>query len=139
MAAGYRSLRSSSGVDVHKLAEITGCSAQICRKYLQGRVIPEPTKLSEIAEQLGVSPGWLLFGDSHAQVPLADNKITISKHLLHYIFTHANQLYLAEHSPDEITDFLLGLTSNLSQIDASDEQSKKIIDLTLSSIQHFRP
>src|SRR5580692_1281071 len=64
IAAGFNSQRSTSGVCIHKLAEITGYSVQICRKYLRGEAIPEPLKLAEIAAKLHVSPGWLLFGDA---------------------------------------------------------------------------
>lgn len=138
IAKGYHSARSTSGVDIHKLAELTGCSAQICRKYLHGLVIPEPAKLTELAAKLSVSPGWLLFGDSHSTDTVVENKITISKDLLHYIFSHANQLYSENQSGNEVPDFLLELTHDVCQIDTNDEQSKKIIDLALSSAKHFK-
>lgn len=136
---GYHSTRSTSGVDIHKLVEITGNSPQICRKYLSGHVIPEPSKLAELAEKLDVSPGWLLFGDCHSNGENVDNKITISKDILHYIFTQANQLYTTQPSPnDEIPDFLLDLTRDICQIETDEAQSKKIIDLALSSAKHFK-
>ena len=138
IAKGYHSTRSTSGVDLHKLVEITGNSPQICRKYLSGQVIPEPTKLAELAAKLSVSPGWLLFGDSHSNGSLVENKITISKELLHYIFTHANQLYTAQLSDHEIPDFLMDLTNDICQIETNDQQSKKIIDLALASAKHFK-
>lgn len=135
---GYHSPRSTSGVDIHKLVELTGNSPQICRKYLSGHVIPEPAKLAELAVKLDVSPGWLLFGDSHSKGDDVDNKITISKDLLHYIFAHANQLYTSQPSDEEIPDFLLELTHDVCQIETSEAQSKKIIDLALSSARHFK-
>ena len=138
IAKGYHSTRSTSGVDIHKLVELTGNSPQICRKYLSGQVIPEPTKLAELAAKLDVSPGWLLFGDSHSKSDDVENKITISKELLHYIFKHANQLYTEKPSDREIPDFLLDLTHDVCQIQTSDEQSRKIIDLALSSAKHFK-
>ena len=138
IAAGYNSQRSTSGVNIHKLAEISGYSPQICRKYLRGQALPEPTKLVEIAEKLLVSPGWLLFGEPEENNHSTQKNITISKHLLHYMFTHATELYHTEHSKDEIADFLLDLTRDISQINANEEQSKKIIDLALSSVRHFR-
>ena len=137
IAAGYNSQRSTSGVSIHKLAEITGYSQQICRKYLRGEAIPEPVKLAEIAAKLQVSPGWLLFGDSHQDGNYSANHLTIRISLLHYIFAHASELYHADRSGDEISDFLLDLMKNISQINASEEQSKKIIDLALSSVRHF--
>lgn len=137
--AGYSSSRSASGIDIHKLVEITGYSPQICRKYLSGHVIPEPAKLTEIAAKLNVSPGWLLFGDSHSRNDEdSENKITISKSLLHYIFSHVNELYEADEPAKEVPNFLLELTRDVSQIETSDEQSKKIIDLALLSAKHFK-
>lgn len=135
--AGFNSQRSTSGVCIHKLAEISGYSVQICRKYLRGEALPEPSKLAEIAQKLNVSPGWLLFGDSHNDSPQSPDKITISKILLHYIFTQSTALYNAPGLGDELPNFLLGLVNDLSQINASEEQSKKIVDLALSSIKHF--
>lgn len=138
IAAGFASSRSTSGVDIHKLVEMTGYSSQICRKYLSGQVIPDPVKLKEIAAKLNVSPGWLLFGDSHSNTESVDNKITINKTLLHHIFSHVNQLYHAEESSPEVPNFLMELAQDISQIETSDEQSKKIIDLALLSAKHFK-
>jgi hypothetical protein len=137
LAAGLNSKRSTSGVCIHKLAEMTGYSVQICRKYLRGEAIPEPVKLMEIASSLAVAPGWLLFGDSHQDKSLPLDTITISKNLLQYIFTSATCLYNTENFRKELPDFLLELINDVSHINASEEQSKKIIDLALSSIKHF--
>ncbi len=138
-AAGFQSTRSTSGIDIHKLVEITGYSQQICRKYLRGEAIPEPAKLSEIAAKLNVSPGWLLFGDCHSNTQQVENKITISKDLLHYIFLHANSLYQTDSPEQDLSNFLLELTHDVSQLNADDEQSKKIVDLAVSSVKHFIP
>jgi transcriptional regulator with XRE-family HTH domain len=124
-------------VCIHKLAEITGYSVQICRKYLRGEAIPEPLKLMEIAAKLNVSPGWLLFGDAHNDTNTSQTKLTISKNLLHYIFIRATCLYNGVLKEQEIPDFLMELIHDVSLINASEEQSKKIIDLALSSVQHF--
>lgn len=139
IAAGFNSQRSTSGVDIHKLAEITGYSLQICRKYLKGEAIPEPKKLVQIAAQLNVSPGWLLFGDSHNDKQRAKDEIAIKKKLLRYIFSEAKTLYTIAASDSDAADFLLDLACDVSQINADEEQSKKIIDLALSSIRHFTP
>ncbi len=133
IAKNYCSSRSTSGVDIYRFAKMAGHSPQICRKYLRGEAVPELSKLVEIASKLNVSPGWLLFGDSHTNHPEEENKITISKNLLHYIFTHANMLYQSERShQDKLPNFLLELTKDVSQIEVNDEQSKKIIDLAMS-------
>ena len=94
--------------------------------------------MTEIAAKLNVSPGWLLFGDSHRDTYYANNNITISQNLLHYIFTHIYELYDVGQPNDDLSDFLLELTRDISQINANEEQSKKIIDLALSSARHFR-
>jgi hypothetical protein len=137
IAAGFNSQRSTSGVSIHKLAEITGYSVQICRKYLRGEAIPEPTKLVEIAMKLNISPGWLLFGDAHNDSYMSHDRVTISKNLLHYIFTKAACLYNGDLKEDEVPDFLMELIKDISLINANEEQSKKIIDLALSSVKHF--
>jgi hypothetical protein len=135
--AGHRSNRSNSGVDIHKLSEITGHSTQICRKYLRGEALPEPVKLIEISMKLKVSPGWLLFGDGIATLAPDKQSITISETLLSYIFHHASELYKTERTNDNTPDFLLDLTRDISQINATEEQSTKIIDLALASAKRF--
>lgn len=135
--AGFNSQRSNSGVSIHKLAEITGYSLQICRKYLRGEAIPEPVKLVEIAEKLKVSAGWLLFGEASDHISQENPKIIINKNLLHYIFSKATYLYNQHHMEKEIPDFLIELINDVSLINASEEQSKKIIDLAIASVKHF--
>lgn len=137
IAAGFNSQRSTSGVSIHKLADITGYSVQICRKYLRGEAIPEPLKLMEIAAKLQVAPGWLLFGDAHNDASVSQNNLSISRNLLHYIFTRAACLYNGNLLGLEVPDFLMELIHDVSLINASEEQSKKIIDLALSSVKHF--
>lgn len=137
IAAGFNSQRSTSGVCIHKLSEITGYSLQICRKYLRGEAIPEPVKLVEIATKLHVSPGWLLFGDTHDVQEITQEKISISKNLLHYIFTRTSCLYNGILPKEEIPNFLMELINDVRQINADEEQSKKIIDLALGSVKHF--
>lgn len=137
IAAGFNSQRSTSGVNINKLAEITGYSPQICRKYLRGQALPEPTKLVEIAAQLHVSPGWLLFGDISGDSNSSADKLTISNTLIRYIFERAYTLYNSGRTQNEVSDFLMDLAQDVSQINATDAQSKKIIDLALSSASHF--
>src|SRR5690606_21407317 len=115
VAAGFNSPRSTSGVCIHKLAEITGYSVQICRKYLRGEAIPEPTKLIDVALKLRVSPGWLLFGESHNEQGLSSERFIISKNLLHYIFTRIGSLYNASRLENEVPDFLMDLVNDVSQ------------------------
>jgi transcriptional regulator with XRE-family HTH domain len=138
IAAGYSSTRTPSGVDIFEFAKLIGHSPQICRKYLRGQAIPSSSKLEGIATTLRVSPGWLLFGDCHSHHILSEtNKITINKELLHYIFSHMAALYHPNLSHHQLPDFFLELTQDISQIDADPEQSKKIVDLALSSAKQF--
>ncbi|RUR12012.1 helix-turn-helix domain-containing protein [Legionella sp. km772] len=135
--AGFNSHRSSSGVSIQQLAEITGYSLQICRKYLRGEAIPEPLKLVEIAQQLKVSAGWLLFGEASIESYNKRDQITISKNLLHYMFSKAASLYNAPNMENQVSDFLIELINDVSLIHATEEQSKKIIDLAIASVRHF--
>lgn len=138
LAAKFSSKRSTSGVCIHKLTEITGYSLQICRRYLSGHAIPEPPKLMAIAEKLGVSPGWLLFGDDTQHSSVLSENIVISKKVLGYIFSYAAKLYERSPHPEELSLFLLKLIEDVSLItNNNEEQSKKIIDLALASINHF--
>jgi hypothetical protein len=136
LAAGFNSQRSTSGVCIHKLAEITGHSVQICRRYLRGEALPEPLKVTEIAEKLHVSPGWLLFGDALDQ-GVAQEKISMSKNVLRYLFEKISCLYKSTLMEPERSNFLMELINDVSLINAQEEQSKKIIDLALSSVNHF--
>jgi hypothetical protein len=135
--AGFNSHRSTSGVSIHMLAEITGHSLQICRKYVRGEAIPEPLKIIEIAAVLKVAPGWLLFGDATNDLNLESDQLTVNKKLLHYLFTKATTLYNAPHMENEVPDFLIELIKDVSLINANEEQSKKIIDLAIASVTRF--
>jgi transcriptional regulator with XRE-family HTH domain len=135
LAKGYHSSRSIYGIHIHKFADLTGHSLQICRKYLRGQAIPESQKLQEIAGHLEVSPGWLLFGDCHSQTHGQPNKITINKDLLRYIYVHVSALQQPQPTLiDFYSEFFINLSDEISQISDDLEQSKKIIDLAVSSL-----
>lgn len=136
-AAGFTSSRSTVGVDVNRLAEITGYSSVICRKYLKGQAIPEPTKMIDIAQALNVSPGWLLFGDQQICKNVDNTYISINKNLLEYLFNQAEILYHVGRPKEEIAQFLMELVNDVREISADEVQSKKIIDLAISSVTHF--
>lgn len=136
-AAGWYSLRSTKGVDVQKLADITGHSVQICRKYLRGEAIPEPLKLMQIANSLKVAPGWLLFGDANNDANLEPSDIKISKKSLEYVLTKANVLYNAPNFCNEAPSFIMDLLHDISLMDNDAEQLKRIIDLAFSSVERF--
>lgn len=138
IASGFHSVRTPSGVDLQKLKEMTGYSLQICRKYLRGEALPEITKIIEIAKHLQVSPGWLLFGEEYCQRSTSIANITISKSLLHYLYIEFCRLYFSGHEQANMPDFLMSITKDISEITTSTEQSKRIIDLALSSAKHFQ-
>jgi len=136
MKAGFNSNRSATGVDILKFAQAIRHTPQICRKYLRAETIPEPQKLAEIAKILNVSPGWLLFGDSHSLNDHENNKITINKNILHHLFSHISQLCSQQNSTEVLPNFWLELTEDLQEFDSNEEKSKKIIDMALSSYKH---
>ena len=138
LTAGHHATRSSSGVDIHALVEITGYSSQICRKYLRGEAIPEPNKLLEIAQALDTSAGWLLFGEKKTPLTPPENYLLLNKTLLHYLLTQAAPIYQTEPDNPEVPAFLTALAEDLSQISADEAQSKRIIDLALSSATRFQ-
>ena len=129
---GFCSQRSTAGVDIKKLAEITGYSLQICRKYLRGQAFPEPSKLMEIASKLDVSAGWLLFGDLSENTADKQN-IIISKSLLNYLFLKS--LSIKKTAPLEtISNLLCQLAHEFSGVEINEEKAKNIIDLALLSV-----
>ncbi len=135
--AGYASPRCAFGVSIHKLTEITGHSPQICRKYVRGEVLPDLNKLVTIASKLNVSPAWLLFGEHNIAHKNDPQQMILNKELLAYLFGQVRNLYQSEFSTEEIVSFLIELINDLNHIDASINQSKRIIDLALNSIKHF--
>ena len=136
--AGHASQRSTSGIDIHQLVDITGYSAQICRKYLRGEAMPDPMKLHEIAKKLGVSPGWLLFGNE-AENPAGfpHQYLHIHKDILHAIFKKADILYKQEGCAIKRADYLVALAQEISELKVDAAQSNQIIDIALSSATHF--
>lgn len=61
-ARGHVSPTSHSGIDVAKLAEVSGTSYEMARRYAEGLAIPRPEKLAAIARWLGVTPAALAYG-----------------------------------------------------------------------------
>lgn len=137
MASGFHSQRSTSGVCIHKLAELTGYSLQICRKYLRGDALPEPVKMMELAAKLNVSPGWLLFGDMNYHPNHFQQSVVINQKVLHLLFTKASCLYQANLGENEVANFLMDLVKDINFINAGEEQSRRIIDLAFASAKHF--
>jgi len=135
-SSGYHSSRSTSGVCIHKLAEITGYSLQICRKYLRGEALPDPSKLKDIAARLNVSAGWLLFGEENQTKD--HNILHCNIEVLRYLFIQAKTLYDSKLPPEEIAHFLTELLHDLGGMQTNPEQSRKVIEIALASISHFK-
>lgn len=131
LTAGLRSTRSPSGVCVQSLADMTGYSLQICRRYLKGEVIPEPNKLLIIAKRLNVTPGWLLFGDEPAAL---SSQLLISKDTLKAIIVKALALK-APRSPEALAEIILQFSADLSVLKASPTEIKNIIELSFKAIE----
>lgn len=136
LAAGFDSQRSPTGVCTLKLAEITGYSVQICRRYLRGKAIPDALKLREIAEKLEVSPGWLLFGE-HERNNQKSRVINLSEELLHYLLIKNTALLKTAASTEAIAQFLVHLVADIDRMNVTDEQAKKIIDIAITSAHQF--
>ncbi|MDQ5884487.1 MAG: hypothetical protein QG556_827, partial [Pseudomonadota bacterium] len=60
---GFSASRSPHGICMKSLSIFTQASEQICRRYVRGEALPTYEKIINIAKELNVSPGWLLFGD----------------------------------------------------------------------------
>lgn len=61
---GLLSPSARSGVDVGALAAAVGISYEMARRYAEGLAIPRPDKLAAIADFLGVTSSWLLWGEA---------------------------------------------------------------------------
>lgn len=62
-ARGFTSERSKSHVDVQAMADATGSSYEMARRYAEGAAAPKPDAVHRIAAWLRVSPTWLLYGE----------------------------------------------------------------------------
>lgn len=133
-ANGFTASRSPNGICMHTLAKFADASEQICRRYIRGEALPSHEKVIAIAQHLQVSPGWLLFGEDASREP---NPMDDS--LLHYILKRSHHLYREETNPtDDYADFVLELLRDIREIEASQENLHKIIDLAIGSISSFK-
>ena len=132
---GHSASRSPNGICIKTLAEFTGASEQICRRYIRGAALPDYEKVKQLAHHLDVSPGWLLFGE---ETNTKATKPTLNETLLHYIIKHSHHLYPpALENNDDYANFVLGLVNEVREINTSEDNLLKIIDLALSSISSY--
>lgn len=133
---GHTASRSPNGICIKTLAEFTGASEQICRRYIRGDALPDYEKVRQLANHLQVNPGWLLFGDEAQTAP---KKNEIDEKLLHYILKQSHHLYpVSQASNDHYADFVLGLIKEVRTIDTSENNLLKIVDLAIGSISSFK-
>jgi hypothetical protein len=131
--AGMNSQKSTSGIDIIKLSQKIGHSVQICRKYLKGEAIPEPSKILLIAETLNVSPGWLLFGDKYSHQH--KDHIIMHQEIFEYILYKSNLLHKKQWNLEKINNFVTKLIIDLYPINASLDQQKQIVDLIFANYE----
>lgn len=133
---GHTASRSPNGICIRTLADFTGASEQICRRYIRGAALPDYKKIVQLAKHLGVNPGWLLFGEDGNKTT---EQPTLNETLLHYILKHSHHLYSPTvSSNDDYANFVLELAKEVSKINTSEENLIKIIDLALGSISSYK-
>ena len=134
---GYGVSRSPHGICMKTLAEFAGASEQICRRYIRGDALPDYDKIINIAENLNVSPGWLLFGEQQSNMSNLFGRTDDA--LIQYILTQSHMLFRDDpDATDDYADFVIGLIKEVREIDAPKESLEKIINLALSSISSYK-
>ena len=132
---GYGSVRSKAGVEVTKLADITGCSYQMARRYVLGEALPELHILPKIATWLDVSPSWLLFGEKDIIAP--DRKsltlIEIETEVLTYILTKCIHLFSPSTKDENVVSYIVDMVYDASHLNTDKETIFKIIDMMTNS------
>ncbi len=133
--AGYMSARVKNGIDIEKLAQISGCSYQMARRYALGEALPEIYIIAKIAAYLKSSPSWLLFGENQSLI--SEQKtgamIEISPDLLKYILHKSIVLLSITDNKDELVNFLVDSIYDASHLQADDNMIYKIIDMMFLS------
>lgn len=137
ISSGFASSTTVSGVNLSKLSEITGCSMQICRKYVQGNAMPGYSKVIALAHSLNVSPGWLVFGDDIGHTREQEPLISINEESLHCILQEAS--HLREHmNKIDYADYLVKLIKSVVSLNCSVDLTSKVINLLVRLIAHSK-
>lgn len=137
--ANLVSPNSKAGVKVSKLAEISGCSHQMARRYVLGEALPDVNVTYKIAKWLKVSPGWLLFGEETKIPNNIDQKnlIQIEPDLLEYILTKSASLFTITKDTNELISFIMDIINDAIHIKADKNEILKIIDISINSATRF--
>ena len=132
---GHESSRSKAGIDIYKLAEISGCSYQMARKYALGLALPELSVIIKIADWLGTAPSLFLFDDLN--FPSTQHKsstlIEIEPILLRYILSKSSILFSLSNDTDSIINFIVETVYDAAHLDVDTKTIHKIIDMMISS------
>jgi transcriptional regulator with XRE-family HTH domain len=136
---GFESTRSKAGVKINKLAEISGCSLQMARRYVLGEALPDIDITFKIAKWLKVSPGWLLYGEEGDVPNNIDqaNLIQIEPDLLEYILLKCAPIFLMTQDFNELISFIMDIINDATHIEADKKSILKVIDLSINSAIRF--
>lgn len=132
---GFDSTRAKNGVDISKLAKISGCSYQMARKYTLGEALPELHVIAKIAIWLRTSPSWLLFGENETQISRHTSGaiIEIEPDLLKYILNKSHVLFKLSNNSDDIVNFIVDTIYDATHLNSDNKTIHKIIDMMISS------
>ena|SRR3990167_8117324 len=138
--AGLDSSVSKAGVKTKKLAEISGCSEQMARRYVLGEALPNIDIIYKIAIWLKLSPGWLIFGEH--SVPYAaehdtNNCVSINVEVLQYLLTQSYKLVVITKDFNKITAFIMDTINNITRIKTDQTTIMQIIDTYIQSAIKF--
>ena len=136
---GYESTRSKAGIDIDKLAKISGCSYQMARKYALGLALPELPVIIKIADWLDTTPSLFLFDEvnSSSTKHKSSTLIEIEPILLKYILSKSSVLFSLSNDTDSIINFIVETISDASHLDVDTKTIHKIIDMMVSSATFF--
>ena len=69
LAARLKRARHHAGVSQGVVSRALECYPQEISAYENGGTVPRNGRIVELARLYGVSPGWLLFGDTEVTMP----------------------------------------------------------------------
>lgn len=137
--AGLGSSNSRAGVRINKLAEMSGCSLQMARRYALGEALPDIDATYKIASWLKVSPGWLLFGEETQNPNIIGEKdlICIPPELLEYVLLKSSKLFSIATDVGELVSFIMDIIKDSVHIEADRKAILKVIDISITSALRF--
>ncbi len=137
--ADLGSSKSKAGVQINKLAKISGCSNQMARRYALGEALPDVDVTYKIAKWLKVSPGWLLYGEE-GDIPDNFSKsklLHIEPELLEYILSKCATLFDITKNKQELISYIMDVIQDAIKIEADQKEILKVIDMSINSITRF--